>query len=262
MARKTPTYRPVSITIWDDIRFSSLSDDGKLLWLFFLTSSSCPIPGVLIASAVQVGEQIGWTADRVRSTFAELVHKGINVAWEGRVVWCANSFKHQPVAGPNPMKSMATAFANLPPVSFRHALWLSIKEATRGWSQAFRDLFPEPPRVIATAVSPVDQVVMPWSTPSPTPSRTPSVTPSSTPSPTPSLQDPSLQDQEQDLEQESLISSSWPSAIGGGDQAQGPPPWPPGTPTLRDEYAERVDPGAIEVLHQYLGRAPAKGGAN
>jgi hypothetical protein len=155
----------VSITIWDDLRFQSLTDDAKLLWLFFLTSSPCPIPGVMIASELVVAEQIGWRPERVRYAFAELVSKGINVAWEGRVLWCRNGFRHQPVAGPNPMKSMATAFLNIPDVSFKHALWVALREATKGWSSAFRDLFPEPKRPVVRTTAPVDvdQVPLPFS---------------------------------------------------------------------------------------------------
>jgi hypothetical protein len=253
VARKTPTYRPVSITIWDDIRFLSLSDSAKLLWLHFLTSSECPIPGVLVASELMVAERMGWTPERVRVTYAELVHKGMSVSWEGRVVWCANGFKHQPVAGPNAIKAMATAWRNIPEVSFKHALWCSFRDATKGWSKDFREMIVEPPRRVIAATSPIDQVPLPLSEP-----RTPTPSPQGVPpprTPTGSVQD---QDQDQDLEQEVLDLSSSPKQSGGGDldpRAQAAP-----------KLALVRDP---EVLAEYerlraaggWGAVPPKGGA-
>jgi hypothetical protein len=205
VARKTPTWRPISITIWDDLRFTGLSDSAKLLWLFFLSSSECAIAGVLVASELMVAERMGWTPERVRVTYAELVHKGMSVSWEGRVVWCRNGFKHQPVCGPNAMIPMSTAWRNLPDVSFKHDMWKAIKDASRGWSDKFRELFPEPPRRVIVATSPVDQVPLPLSEPrTPTPSPTPyphGVPPPRTPT-------GSVQEQEQDLEQDVFDLSS------------------------------------------------------
>lgn len=264
MARKTPTYRPVSITMWDDIRFLSLSDDAQLLWCFFLTSSECPIPGVLLASEAMVAERKGWPVEKVRHLFAEHVAKGMNVYWEGRVLWCLNGFKHQPIAGPNALFPMATAFRNLPDVSFRHALWCAIREASKGWSQKFRELFTEPPRVSLVAVSPVDQVSLPFDTDRrvaqlPRGPRTPTGSPYQVPpprTPTPSLQD---QEQEQDLEQEVVNRSSFsePSTSGGGDLDPRAQPTP-AVVEVRDPDAYAEYQRSLEVL----GFRPTKGGAN
>jgi len=258
VARKTPTYRPVSITIWDDHKFLALSDPAQLLFMYFLTASECPIPGVLLAGEATVAERRGWPVERVRSLYAEIIRKGLDVRWEGRVLWTPKSFKHQPVQGPNAMRSMASWWLNIPDVSFKHALWCAMRDACKGWSKEFRELFAEPERVVVVVASPVDQVSLPIagfeSNPVPQPRYEP-LPPTPLGNPFPQgvgYKTPGVQDQHQDHHQhlESFRSSSSPTEQGGGDQAQGA------------GYAARVDPGAIEVLQQYLGRAPAKGGAN
>jgi hypothetical protein len=259
MARKTPTYRPISITIWDDIRFHGLSEDAKLLWLFLLTSSECPIPGILIAGETTVSERIGWPVDRVRSVFAELVAKHINVLWEGRVVWCVNGLKHQPVCNPNQLKSIATAFRNVPDVSFKHALWRALREACKSWSVMFGDFFVEPSRVVAASVSPTAQIELP--TLSSTNRYQPQIALPTLSSINRYPLDPGVleQEQHQDLELQSLRSSSVsePATTAGRDLD------PRAHPAPTQAYASRVDPGAIEVLQQFMaGKMPTKGGAN
>lgn len=249
MARKTPFYRPVSITIWDDIGFHGLSDDARQLWLFFLTSSECPIPGILIAGESTVSDRIGWPVVRVRSAFVEIVEKRFRVAWEGRVLWCMNGFKHQPVCGPKAMVPMATAWRNIPDVSFKHDIWRALRDACRGWSDKFRELFDEPQRRAFVAASPVDQIALPILSP-PTPIPNPHTQP---PYPRGSLQE---QQQQQDLEQQVFDSSfREPSTHGGGDLVQ-PPPEP--------AYSSRTDRGALELFAELKAggfRFPLKGGA-
>jgi hypothetical protein len=66
----------INIELWDDARFQSLSDSAQLLWIYFLTSSAYPMPGLLSANEETVAARLGWDTDRVLTAFAELIEKG------------------------------------------------------------------------------------------------------------------------------------------------------------------------------------------
>lgn len=256
MARKTPTYRPVSITIWDDVNFLALSDEAKLLFLHFLTSSECPIPGILLAGEGTVSERLNWPTSRVRDRYCEITRNDLDVRWEGRVLWCANAFKHQPVAGPNAMKAMAPWWRNIPLVSFKHDVWLSLRLACKGWSHDFKELFDEPERVAIVAVSPSDQVPLPLCEP---------LTERGTPTPSPQgvpqgvgYRRGGVQQQHQDQDLDPQVfdrSGPEPSAHGGGDLDR-----PQVGPS---SYSDRSDADALKLYDELKGagfRFPGKGG--
>ncbi len=173
------TYRPVDTRIWSDRKFLSLSDDGRILWLFLLTTSfHKSIPGVIVAGEAALAEDLGWIPERFRKGFAELFAKGMGVAREGRLIWLKNAFRYQPIAGPNSVKGMAKIWDDVPECSLKHELWQALKVACKSWdklfAKGFREPFPEP-------------------------------------SPTSSIQDQE-QDQEQDQDQEQEEESASPSA--------------------------------------------------
>lgn len=135
-------YRTVDVRLWHDRRFLALSDDGKLLWLFFLT---CPqrlaIPGVIVGGEFSLAEQLGWEVERYRKGYAELLAKGLRVRAEGRVVWLTNALKYQKVAGPKAMKGMAKAWDDVPEGALKAAIWEELKIACKSWSVLFAKLF-------------------------------------------------------------------------------------------------------------------------
>jgi hypothetical protein len=61
--------RSVNTKIWDDIWFSELSHDEKLLWLYLLTNSFTNMLGVYEISERKIVFDTGLTLDRVRKAF-------------------------------------------------------------------------------------------------------------------------------------------------------------------------------------------------
>lgn len=144
-----PLYQPVSTRLWNDKRFLALSDTGRALWVYLLTSSSLPIPGVVIAGEATVAETLdgpasSWDVERVRKGVAELVAQKFKFRWEGRVVWLINATKHKPIAGPNQIVAMGRYWGDVPDVSFKRELWMKLREASKNWSKVFAEHIEEP----------------------------------------------------------------------------------------------------------------------
>jgi hypothetical protein len=137
-------YRPIDVRLWTDRRFLSLTDEGKLLWVFLLTTpSTLPIPGVIIGGEATLAEQLGWPVERYRERFQELQQRGMRVRAEGRVVWLSNALKYQPPANPNTIKGWAKTWDDIPEGELKDSVWEALRIACKSWSGLFTKLFPK-----------------------------------------------------------------------------------------------------------------------
>jgi hypothetical protein len=69
-------YRKVDVRIWNDARFGSLSDDGKLAFLFMLTHPHLSGLGCMRATVAGLAAELGWPAERFATAVNELVSTG------------------------------------------------------------------------------------------------------------------------------------------------------------------------------------------
>ncbi len=138
-------YRPIDTRIWNDRKFLSLSQDGRMLWLFLLTSpSTLAIPGVIVAGEASIAEQLGWDAKRLRERFRELFQRGLAIKVEGRLVWLCNATKYQPPANPNVVKGWSKCWDDVPECGLKHDVWQALKVACKSWDRTFAKQFAEP----------------------------------------------------------------------------------------------------------------------
>ncbi len=139
------TWRPVDNRVWSDRKFLSLSEDGRVLWLFLLTTTFAKsIPGVIVAGEAALAEELGWKVERYRKGFGELVEKRLAVSRDGRLIWLRNGLKYQRIAGPNSIKGMSKIWDNIPDCALKHELWQALKVACKSWDRLFAKGFPEP----------------------------------------------------------------------------------------------------------------------
>lgn len=139
-------YRPVDVRLWNDRKFLSLSEGGRMLWLFLLTApSTLPIPGVIVAGDLSLAEQLGWSPELFRERFAEVLRAGLSIRREGRLLWLRNGLRYQPPANPNVIKGWSKTWDDVPECDLKHELWKELRSACSGWSSLFSQLFPEPP---------------------------------------------------------------------------------------------------------------------
>lgn len=137
-------YRTVDVRLWSDRRFLALTDDGRLLWLFLLTTPArLAVPGVIVGGEAMLAEQLGWEVERYRKGYQELLTKGLKVRSEGRVMWLANALKYQKIAGPKAMAGMAKVWDDIPECELKGVIWEELKIACKPWSILFTKLFPK-----------------------------------------------------------------------------------------------------------------------
>lgn len=136
-------YRNVSVSVWSDRRFLSLSRDAKNLWLFFLTGpSTCSIPGVIVGGEASLAEQAGFTVEEYRTHYQEILDRGLKVRSEGRLTYLLNAFKHQRVAGPKAIVGMAKLWDDIPECELKSLIWQDLKIACKSWRVLFEKSFP------------------------------------------------------------------------------------------------------------------------
>lgn len=65
-------YRMVEVRMWQDPWFRSLTDSGRVLWIYLLTSNrSLSIPGVLIARQMVVSDDLNWPLEKTTETLSK-----------------------------------------------------------------------------------------------------------------------------------------------------------------------------------------------
>jgi uncharacterized phage protein (TIGR02220 family) len=140
-------YRPIDVRLWNDQKFLSLDDDGRMLWLFLLTTpSTLPIPGVVVGGPAALAEQMGWSAERFRQGFAQLLAKGLSVRadFDARVVWLTNGIRRWPPQNPNMVRGWSETWEDVPECPMKHEIWQALKVSCADWSELFAKGFPEP----------------------------------------------------------------------------------------------------------------------
>lgn len=138
-------YRPVDVRLWSDRKFLSLSDRGKQLWLYLLTTPfALPIPGVIITGELAAAEQLGWSGEGFREGFQELLAKGLGVTRCERLYWLRNALRYQPIQGPNHIAAIAKSWDDVPDCALKLEIWQALKIACKGWSALFAKGVPEP----------------------------------------------------------------------------------------------------------------------
>lgn len=132
-------YRKVSVQIWNDEWFSSLSDDGKLAFLFVLTHPNMTAVGAMRTTIEGLAAELGWTSRRLREAFAKPFESLRLVFDEGsKLLWARNFLRHNPPESPNVVKAWAAAIEALPEGATKLGVIASVEAFAEGLSEGFR----------------------------------------------------------------------------------------------------------------------------
>lgn len=108
-------YGKVHTSFWSSATIRSMSEDGRALSLYLLTSPHGTICGVMRLPDGYVCEDLQWSHERVLEGFKELFQKGFAYRCETtKWVWIQKHFKWNPLENPNQKKSARKVSTTVP----------------------------------------------------------------------------------------------------------------------------------------------------
>jgi len=137
-------YRKVDTRIWNDEKFCSLSDDGKLLFFFLLTHPHLTALGAMRISVAGMAGELNWPSERLLKALAQVFDKGI-VKYDERALflWLPNFLKYNPPESPNVVKSWEHSLDYLPECPLKKALINQVISRVERLSVGFREVLGE-----------------------------------------------------------------------------------------------------------------------
>jgi hypothetical protein len=137
-------YRKVDPRIWNDEKFCSLSDDGKLLFMMLLTHPNMTALGAMRGTPAGLAEELGWLPGRLREAFGEAFAKAIVKHDErAHLIALPNFLKYNPPESPNVVKAWISALDLLPECTLKGEVLQGAERLTGSLSPAFRKAFRE-----------------------------------------------------------------------------------------------------------------------
>jgi hypothetical protein len=108
-------YGKVHTAVWASDTIRALSDDGKMLAMYLMTSPHSTIAGVFHLPDGYVCEDIRWSLERVIEGFKELFREGFaNRCETTKWVWVNKHLDWNPPENPNQRKSAAKVAQSVP----------------------------------------------------------------------------------------------------------------------------------------------------
>jgi hypothetical protein len=145
-ARHKSRYRKVDPRIWNDARFSALSDLGKLGFILLLTHPNMTALGAMRGTVAGLAEELGKDVEAFRADFAQMVSMGM-VEHDPKAFYIGlpRFLDYNPPASPNTVKAWATSLDLLPECDHKSRLLARCQkfatECGETWAQAFQDAF-------------------------------------------------------------------------------------------------------------------------
>ena len=137
-------YRKVDPRIWNDAKFRTLNDQGKLLFFFLLTHPHMTAIGAMRASLPGLASEIGWTEKALREAFQEVSSKGMAMHDESAsFVWLPKFIKYNQPESPNVVKAWVHALEMLPECSLLSRAVAESVAFAKGMNKGFAEALPE-----------------------------------------------------------------------------------------------------------------------
>ena len=108
------SYGKVKETFWTDRKIRSLSDDAKMLALYFMTGPHRNMLGCMRVPKGYLMEDLGWSSKRLSDAIAMLCDKAFICRDDEGWTLILNQLKHDPFSVPNHAKSAIKLAADVP----------------------------------------------------------------------------------------------------------------------------------------------------
>lgn len=108
-------YQKIHTQFWQDEKTRELSDDGKFLFLYVLSSPHSNAIGLYVLPKGYILEDLKWSEKRFAKPFRELLGKGlIYYDFESNLIMIKNHLKYNPLENENQTKAAIKLIASLP----------------------------------------------------------------------------------------------------------------------------------------------------
>lgn len=136
-------YRKVSTAFWNDEKVRTFDDDGRLAFLYLLTTPTMTSVGAMRSTLAGLAAELGWPPRRLEKALARAIEHGM-VEVNAAAAWIAlpKFQRHNAPESPNVAKAWAAAIGTLPECSERQALIERCRHYL-GTSKAFLQAFEE-----------------------------------------------------------------------------------------------------------------------
>ena len=172
MAEKTG-YARLPRTIWDEVRFRGLTEQGRLLYLLLRTGPSSWSCGLYRTTVMGLAGDLNWSLDRTESRLEEVTATGL-VEWdpEARVVFVPAAVTDFPPMNPKMVSGWILTAEQIPPSRLvRRWAETVARSVNRAWIPMLSGLLTLPihePAPVQTTFAAVDLAFVP----EPVPDRT------------------------------------------------------------------------------------------
>jgi hypothetical protein len=137
-------YRKIDPRIWNDAKFRTLSDKGKLTFLFILTHPYMTSLGAMRATVSGLAEELHWGQKAFAEAFEEGLGKGLfQFDAEASFLGVPNFLKYNPPESPNVVKSWEKIVDLIPECQMKNELIEYVKDFLKGLGEPFRKALPK-----------------------------------------------------------------------------------------------------------------------
>lgn len=137
-------YRKIDSRIWNDEKFSKLTDRGKLAFLFILTHPGMTALGAMRASLPGLAAELGWSEKAFREAFREAFANGMLKANEKACyIGVPNFLRYNPPESPNCVRAWASASDLIPECAEKTKMLEQVKGFAEGLHEGYRKAFSE-----------------------------------------------------------------------------------------------------------------------
>jgi hypothetical protein len=137
-------YRKIDVRIWNDAKFCSLSERGKLAFFFLLTHPHLTMVGAMRASIPGLAAEVGMDLEVFQKAFREISAKSMAALDENTCfLWLPNFLKYNRPESPNVVRAWPQALELLPECEMKSALCGALRSMTEGLSISFREAYAE-----------------------------------------------------------------------------------------------------------------------
>jgi uncharacterized phage protein (TIGR02220 family) len=143
-------YRKVSPVIWQDERFRTFTDDGKLAFRFLLTHPAMTSVGAMRGTVAGLAAELGWPPRRLARALAPALDAAmVEINADAAFVALPRFLRHNPPDNPNVAKAWVTVIGEYLPECPERTALVERRRATldgaflTAFDQVFAEAFPK-----------------------------------------------------------------------------------------------------------------------